>query len=156
MTTNTPIFPQVIQSYVQTYVNADGNTIKPVVTAGSSGTKINWITITNTDPMDGYDIQFYLNDGTNNYLLTTMNVLENSGNSDNYYPIVVFQPNNPSMYIFSPMPFLTFDSNGNYFMYLKAGWSLNAGIDPITTGFNQQSTVQGSYQVSILAQGEDF
>jgi hypothetical protein len=116
--TATPIYPQALATAVQSYANADGTTIKTILTAGANGTKITAVTISSTDGTNR-DMKFYLNDGSTNHLLCTVQVLANSGNTNAIAPVDLFRA--------TMCPGLSFDSNGNRELFLKTGWSFRAG-----------------------------
>jgi hypothetical protein len=115
---NQPIFPVVIQTSAQTWVAADTTTLKTLVTAGANGTKIESLIITSTDTASR-DLQFWLNDGTNSYLLGTVNAPISAGNTNAIPSVAAF--------LTTQLPVLPYDSNSNRYLYLKAGWTLKAG-----------------------------
>lgn len=137
-TTATPIFPQTIQNYAVQILPADTTTVKTLATGGTNGTKIDWINIASSDTA-ARDLQIWLSDGTTNHLLTTLSVAITAGFTNTITPVALF--------VNSQSPFLSFDSSGNKFLYLKSGWSLKAGV---------LTAVTAAKAIYITAQGEDF
>ena len=138
--TATPIFPQTIQNYALSFVNADGTTLKTLATGGTNGTKIEWISVSSTDTT-ARDVQFWLSDGTTNYLLNTITDDITAGfvTSTTVVPKSVFN--------YQQMGFLTYDANGNKYLYLKSGWSIKVGV---------LVAVTSAKNVYVIAQGADF
>jgi hypothetical protein len=122
--TPTPILPQTVAPAVASFANADGTTIKAILTAGSNGTKITAVTISSTDGT-ARDMKFYAHDGSTNHLLCTVQVPANSGNTNALAPVDLFRA--------TMCPGLSFDSNGNREMFIKSGWSLRAGAGTAVT-----------------------
>ena len=73
-----PRFPDFITRGTGKFENSDGTTIKDVLTAGADGTRIDHMFIS-SDDTSAQDVTLYLNDGTNNIWLGTVNVPAGSG-----------------------------------------------------------------------------
>lgn len=137
-TTATPIFPQTIQNYAVQILPADTTTVKTLATGGTNGTKIEWVNIASSDT-SAKDLQFWLSDGTTNYVLTTLAITANSGFTNSVAPI--------NLWGTIQVPGTTYDSNGNKYLYLKSGWSLKVGA---------LTAVTAAKTIYITAQGADF
>lgn len=136
--TATPVFPQTIQNYKQTFVPADTTTIKTLATAGSNGTKIEAINVVSTDT-SGRDLQFYVTVSATNYLLTTVNIPATAGTVNSVVSVDILRH--------SQFPSLAYDVNGNKYLYLANGASLTVGV---------ATTVTAAKQITVFGQGEDF
>lgn len=143
--TSTPIFPQTIKNYAVQILPADTTALKTVVTGATNGTKVEMINISSTDTA-ARDVQFFLNDGTTSYLLCTLPIPANSGNTN----ALLAQGLLASLTgTFPYLPFFQFplDSNGNRYVYVASGWTLKAAV---------LTTVTAAKAISIVAQAGDF
>lgn len=123
---------------MQTIVNADGTTAKTVFTAGSNGSKLELLTVSSTDTSDR-DINIFVTRAATNYLISTVKIPLSSGNTNALPAIDIMKS--------VQIPALTFDANGNKYLYLKSGDTLTVA----TT-----TTVTAAKTVTILSQGGDF
>lgn len=139
MVTSTPIFPQTIQNYVQQIVNADTQTIKTIATAGANGTKIESLFVTSTDSSSARDVQFVITISLTNYIIGTVSIPINSGNT-NALPAISILNN-------SQLAGLATDANGNKYLYLKNG---------ATLGASALTTVTAAKVISLVASGGDY
>lgn len=120
--TATPIYPQAINSSSQQILPADTTTLKTLYTAGTNGSKVESILLTNTDTAAAYAIQFSVTISATTYLLGTVNVPLSSGNTIAAPSINALQSSN--------LP-LSFDAFGNPYLYLASGAVLK--INSLTT-----------------------
>jgi len=136
----TPVFPQTIKNYVQTFVPADtAGTIKVIAVAGTNGTKIEALNITSTDGT-AHDLNIYVTVSAVNYLLGTVSIPINAGNTNAIVSVDVLRH--------TQLPFLPYDPNGNRYIYLASGSTLSIGI--------VVAVVTAAKTVTIFAQGADF
>jgi hypothetical protein len=130
-------FTQNINPQVpQTFANADGTNIKTCYTAGADDSNIKAIIVTSTDTAPE-DIQFYLSDGTSNFVLRRVTIPANSGNSTSVLPVDVL----------SSIPGLPFDAQGNRILQLRRGFQLRA---------NLVSAATSGTQINVIVIGEDY
>ena len=135
--TSTPIFPQSVQNAGLAVVNATSTTITTFFSAGTNGSKVDWINMETNDTAAN-NVTFYLYNGTTSYPLTTVQAPAGAGATYN----------NPSVAVFGSQtqtPFLSYDSNGNKFLYLQSGWSLQVSVlAAVTSG--KQLTITAQYE----------
>jgi len=122
MATATPIFPQTVKNGVITIVNATGTANVTSYTAGTSGAKIeSWI-VTSTDTSDRI-LNIWYNTSATNYLIGTVNIPLNSGNSTSV----------PTVDILANLTGLARDSNGNKYIYVSASNLLTISVTVAVT-----------------------
>lgn len=141
----TPIFPQTIKNYVAQILPADTTTKKTLVTGGVDGTKVEMINIASTDTA-ARDVQFFLNDGTTDYLMLTLAIPANSGNTN----ALVAQGFLSSSLTAAPyLPWFSFplDNNGNRYIYIANGFSLKVAA---------LTAVTAAKAIHFVAQAGDF
>lgn len=143
--TSTPAFLQTVQTGGVQILPADTTAKKTVFTAGANGSKVEMFNIASTDT-SARDIQVFLNDGTTDYLLTTIAVPANAGNTNSVPPVGLLTFISSAVYT-TPNFQLPVDAMGNRFIHLKAGWSIKAA---------SLTTVTATKAVSILVQGGDY
>jgi hypothetical protein len=136
--TATPIFPQTVKNYVQQIQNSDGTTIKTLAAGGANGSKIEVINITSTDT-SARDIALYMLVSAVSYLLTTISIPITAGSVNNVISVDILRN--------AQFPALTFDNNGNKYIYVANGSTLQ--IAALTT-------VTSTKAIQIFAQGGDF
>jgi hypothetical protein len=112
MPTSTPIYPQTINTPVAQILPADTTTLKTLYTGGANGSRLEHLSCTSTDTA-ARDLAFYLTVSGVDYLLATLNVPINAGNTNAIYPVDIFT--HPA---FSWLPI---DANGNRYMYIASG-----------------------------------
>jgi len=133
--TSTPIYPQAITNNVLAIVNGTGTTITNLVTAGTNGTKIESINVSNTDTI-AYTLQFYITISATNYLIGTVTLPLSSGNTVAAPPLDVITRGN--------FPSLAVDANTNPYLYLASGSSLSVAVTvAVTSGKTVTLFVQG-------------
>jgi hypothetical protein len=107
-----PIYPQVINTPVQQILPADVSNLKTLYTGGTNGSRLEHLSCISTDTA-ARDLAFYFTVSSVDYLLATLNVPINSGNTNAIYPVDIFT--HPA---FSWLPI---DANGNRYMYIASG-----------------------------------
>lgn len=132
---NVPMFIQAIETWALQLSNASGTTITTLLTAGTNGSKVEVLNVSNTDTL-GYVLNLYVNDGTTNHLIATVSIPASAGNNTATAPVNILASSN--------LASLPYDSNGNRYLYLKAGYKLNIGVTAtITTGKFVDAVVVG-------------
>lgn len=137
----TPIYPQSINTWAKSFVNADGTNIVDILTAGADGTKIEALFATSTLSSGTFNLILYLNDGTNDYQIAYVLVTNNAGNSATVFPVDLLKSS--SMY---SMPI---DANGNRYLFLQNGWKLRASV---TTAVTSGAT----NKIDLIVSGANF
>lgn len=135
---NTPIFPQVIKSDAVKIVPADTTTLKTVYTADADGSLITSILVSSTDTANR-DLALYVTISSVDYLIGTLQIPLNSGNT-NAVPLV-------SVFSSSQFANMIKDVNGNSCLYLGSGSVLKAKV---------LTTVTSAKEICILVQAGDF
>lgn len=135
--TSTPIYPQILATAGLSIPSASAATPQTIFTAGANGSKIEWVNIATSDT-SANTITINLYNGTTYYPLTVISVPAGSGNTSSVVPFNLFAN--------SQFPGLSYDSNGNKYMYLGATWSLTCNVAAITS----------TKVVTVTAQAESF
>lgn len=130
--TATPIYPQTVKNAVVSFVNADGTTVKTVLAGGTNGTQITAITVSSTDSANR-DIKFWLTVGGTDYLLCTVQIPINSGNTNAIAPVDIFRS--------TMVPGLAFDALGNRVLHLSSTSTLRASMGSAVTAATTVSVV---------------
>ena len=136
---NLPIFPQKIQAWALQLLNATGTTITTLLTAGSNGSVVESLNVTNTDSGVAYTLQFYLNDGTTNHLLGSVNVPLSSGNTTAAPAVDILRQ--------GLIPGVVLDANGNYVLNIPSGYALKVAVTVAVTA---------AKVVDVVAMGSDY
>lgn len=126
MATN-PLFPATIKNIGLELTNSTPiNTSQVLYTAGSAGTKIDHICITNSDTV-AHDVKFYISNGTTDFLLAVVPVVASAGTTNALNPVY---PTVNVMGASSFFPYLLWpaDVTGNRAYYLQAGWTMKVQI----------------------------
>ena len=137
--TNTPIFPQTITNTVQTFKAADTSALKTIYTGGTNGSRVENGIITNTDT-NPYTIQVWITVATVPYLIATFTLAASAGNTAIAASFNLITG-------LSGQGLLNLDSNGNPYLYLASGSTLQ---------LNSTTTITALKTVSAFVQGEDF
>lgn len=136
--TATPIFPQTVKNYVAQILPADASTKKTLVTGATNGTKIEALTIASTDTA-ARDVSLYMTISAVDYLLATVSIPANSGNTNALPAIDAIRS--------AQWPGLSYDANGNKILYVASGSVLKiAALTTVTT----------AKEIDVLAVGGDF
>lgn len=137
--TPTPGYPQKIQCWAVQILPADTTTIKTIVTAGANGSVIESLNISNTDAGVAYTLQLYMNDGSTNHLLCSVNIPLSSGNTTAAPAVDVLRS--------GLVPGVILDANGNYVLNVPSGFIFKAAVTV---------TVTAAKVVDVVAMGSDF
>lgn len=143
--TATPIFPQLVKNWAVQILPADTTALKTLVTGATNGSKIEMLNLTSTDTASR-DVQLFLTISAVNYLLATIAVPANSGNTN----ALLAQGLLASLIGTSPyLPFFQFplDVNGNRYLYVANGATLSVA---------SLATVTTAKAINAVAMGGDF
>ena len=132
---NRPIFPGSIKNAGLDIENGDGTTAQTLLTAGSNGARVNFISAVSTDTA-AVKLNLYYNDGTTDFLIGSVNIPAGAGTDGGTTPAV-------SVLNSTDMPFIGDDLS----FYLKGGGILKAA---------PQSAVTASYKVTLVAVYGDY
>jgi hypothetical protein len=136
--TSTPVFPQTIKNSFAKIVTADASTFKTLYTGGANGSRIDLLLVTSTDTT-ARDVQLVIQASGVDYILGTISIPINSGNTNAITHLSVFQN--------SIFPGLNVDAIGNRVLYLESGIILKA---------KTLTTVTAAKEVNFIVQGADF
>ena len=136
--TPTPVFPQTIKNGVVQIQNSDASNLKTIYTAGTNGSAVENLTVSSTDTASR-DLQLSFLVGGTTYILGTLSIPANSGFT-NAVPSVAI--------LFSTQfPHMSVDANGNCYLYLASGTTLQA---------KTLTTVTTAKIISIICQAGDY
>ncbi len=135
---NEPPYTQKFDHGAQTFVNADGTTIKDVYDPGAEDVIVTSISIVSDDTA-ALNTVIYLNNGTTDYPIGLAPAPAGSG-TDGTNPAVDGLAS-------AQLPFLSRDSVGNRILKLKSTWKLRAALTSAATS---------GKTVTIVATVEDF
>lgn len=136
--TATPIYPQTVKNYVAQILPGSTTSLVTLVTGATNGTKIESINVASTDT-SARDVQVWLTVSAVNYLLTTVNIPINAGNTNAVVAVDLLRN--------AQWPSLAYDNNGNKYIYIASGSTLSvAALTTVTT----------AKSINFLAQGGDF
>jgi hypothetical protein len=130
----------ITQAYnhnAQIFANGDGTSTKLLIAADADDSKITSISITSSAP-SGVDILYYLNNGTTDYLIGSIDIPANSGFDGTVNAVNGLNRTN--------LPWIELDGVGNPYIKLKGTWSLRAAM---------KSTIP-SGTVTVTVTTEDF
>lgn len=136
--TATPIFPQTVKSYTAQVLPADTTTKKTLVTGATNGTKIESITVASTDTA-ARDLQLWLTVSAVDYLLATVSIPANSGNTNALPAVDILRS--------AQWPGLSYDASGNKMFYIASGAVLKIAT---------LATVTAAKEIDAVASGGDF
>jgi hypothetical protein len=124
--TATPIYPQAIVSVGAELLPATGaNTLVALISPGANGTKVESITLTSTDASVAYTVQFWVTISSVNYLIGSVTLPVNSGNTAAAPPVNALTRAN--------FPSLAIDANTNPYLYLASGSVLSFSSTVVVT-----------------------
>lgn len=135
--TATPIFPQTITNEVVNISNSTSTNLVTAYTGGTNGSKIEMWNIASTDTAARY-LQIWFTISATSYLLGTIAIPLTSGDSSTG---VV-----PSVNVLGNqyLPGLPRDSNGNPYLYIASGTTLQISvITAVTSGKTITSIIHG-------------
>lgn len=137
--TATPIFPQSIKNGAVQIANSDASNLKTIVSPGTNGSKVENLLVSSTDT-SARDLQIIVTKSAVDYILGTISIPANTGNTNALAMINVFAHANIS-------GFLNSDNNGNKFLYLENGSVLKA---------KTLTTVTSTRVINLFAQYGDY
>lgn len=142
--TATPIFPQTIKNYAVQILPADTTTLKTLVTGATNGTKVEMVNMGSTDS-SARDVQFWMTISAVNYLIATVNIPANAGNTNAIQALSLLTSAASTPFL----PFFQFpmDSNGNRYLYVASGSVLKVAC---------LTTVTAAKELDFLVQAGDF
>ena len=143
--TATPIYPQTLKDWAVQILPADTTTLKTLVTGAANGSKLEMLNITSTDTA-GRDVQVWMTISAVDYLIATLNIPINSGNTN----AILAQGLLASLVNTAPyLPYFQFplDVNGNRYIYVASGSVLKVSC---------LTTVTAAKSINFLAIGGDF
>jgi hypothetical protein len=133
------MYVQTAQSMAAQILPADTTTKKTLYTAGTQGGVVESLGATNTDTAAATVLQLYVNDGSIDHLIGTVNVPISSGNIITVPTVDILRN--------SQIPQLEFDAFGNKVIKLKAGYILKVAATV---------TVNSGKAVDVVGHGGDF
>lgn len=137
--TATPIFPQNIKNGAVQILPADTTTLKTLITPSANGARVDSLLVSSTDTT-ARDLQLYVTKDAVDYLIGTISIPANTGNTNALVMINAFAHTNIG-------PFLTNDLNGNKVLFLESGSVLKA---------KTLTTVTAAKAVNLFASYGDF
>jgi hypothetical protein len=136
--TATPIFPQTVKNFPAQIQNSDASNKISLVTGAANGSKVEALMVSSTDT-SARDLALYMTISSVDYLLTTIAIPANSGNTNALNSIDILRN--------AQIPGLAYDSNGNKYLYVANGSVLK---------INALTTVTSGKLIHALAFGGDF
>lgn len=133
-----PLFPQKVRNWVQSFAPGDTTTAKTLVTGGTNASRIEFLLVSSTDTSARDIVVSWLYLGIA-YVITTISIPANSGNTNSLPAVDLFR--NPQ---FAGLPV---DALGNKYMYVAAGFALQLGMG---------TTITAAKQVNAFAHGGDY
>ena len=114
-----------------TFSNATGTTEKDLLTSVAYDRRVYGISAVSTDSTTRI-LSLYLKSGSNSYLIYTVNILANSGNTTTIKPVDIFADvNGYSNAYFTKK----YEPDGGFYFDLPAGWSITAAfVGPVAIG----------------------
>ena len=107
-----------------TFSNATGTTEKDLLTSVAYDRRVYGISAVSTDSTTRI-LSLYLKSGSNSYLIYTVNILANSGNTTTIKPVDIFADvNGYSNAYFTKK----YEPDGSFYFDLPAGWSITAAF----------------------------
>lgn len=136
--TATPIFPQTIKNTAITILPATASAFVTAYTGGTNGSKVeNWIISSTDTTTRDLQVSFTISAATN--LMTTINIPVNAGNT-NAIPSI-------NMLTQTQLPGLARDSNGNPYLYIASGTTLQ---------ISSTTTVTAAKVITSIVQAGDY
>ena len=134
---DSPQFTGAANNKGLTFKNADGTTLKTLITAGTNGTKVVSIPVVNEQA--GTQVgELHWNDGSTDFRISTTDILGLAGSAGAAVGELLDDAINPGIEI---------DNNGNTSLKLGAGQKLKVKM---------QVTIAGGETVYVTAFGADF
>ena len=137
--TSTPIFPQTIKNGAVQIANADASNLKTIITPATDGCRVDALFVSSTDS-SARDLQLVVTKGGVDYILGTISIPANTGNTNSVALLNAFAQSNISVA-------LTTDLNGNKILMLENGSVLKA---------RTLTTVTSTRFINLFASYGDF
>jgi hypothetical protein len=137
--TATPVFPQSIKNGAVQIANADASNLKTIITPGANGARVDSLLVSSTDT-SARDLQLVVTKGGVDYILGTLSVPANTGNTNALAMLNALAHANIG-------PFLSNDLNGNKILMLESGSVLKA---------RTLTTVTSTRFINLFASYGDF
>jgi hypothetical protein len=137
--TATPVFPQSIKNGAVQIANADASNLKTIITPGANGARVDSLLVSSTDT-SARDLQLVVTKGGVDYILGTLSVPANTGNTNALAMLNALAHANIG-------PFLINDLNGNKILFLESGSVLKA---------KTLTTVTSARFINLFASYGDF
>jgi hypothetical protein len=137
--TSTPIFPQSIKNGSVQIANSDASNLKTIITPGADGSRVDALFVSSTDT-SARDLQLVVTKGGVDYILGTISIPANAGNTNAVALVNAFAQSNISSA-------LTTDLNGNRILMLENGSVLKA---------RSLTTVTATRFINLFASYGDF
>lgn len=133
----TPMFIGTPQTPAVAFVNADSTTFKTMLTAGSSGSRVDSLFGSNTDTANAYVVQLALQKSGVDYVLGEVSVPANAGTNGTVKSVAMLNP--------TDLPGLAYTEGGA--LFLASGVALRARV---------KTAVSGSFTVQIVGTAGDY
>lgn len=132
-----PIYFGSVKNHVAQILNADASNLVTLVTAGASGSQITALGAASTDTSDR-DVAFYVTKGGTDYLLGTVKIPANSGNTNALAAVDVLSS--------AMLAWVRQDADGAKYLHLENGSVLKA---------KALTTVTAAKAIQFFAHGGD-
>lgn len=136
---NNPIFLGTMKNFVARIQNADGSTKITIVTAANPATKVTTLAVSSTDTADR-DIALYITVSAVDYLIGTVKIPLNSGNTNAIGAIDLLSQA-------ALLPWVRVDENGSKYLILENGSVLKASAT---------TTVTAGKEIDFFGHGGNF
>lgn len=136
--TTTPAYPQAVNLGIGQILPADTTTLKTIWTAGANGSLMQALGFSSTDTSDR-TINLYVTRSGTDYLICTLNIPANSGNSTTIPAVEGLRS--------TLLPWVMYDMAGNKQLRLKSGDVLK---------FASTATITTAKAITAFADGEDL
>ena len=133
-----PQFPGSVKTATVEIANSDGTGWKALFAAGSSGSRIESVSVTNTDPANAYIVQLAVQSGGVDYVIGEVTVPAGAGTDGSTKAVNLLNQ--------TDLPWLRDDGVRPY-LYLGSGDTLRVRV---------KTTVTSGNQVQFFAQAGDF
>jgi hypothetical protein len=133
--TATPIFPQTMENWAVALTTTTATTL---VTGGTNGTKVESIMVASSDTT-ARDLVLSVNNGSTSFPIGIVSIPITAGTVDTVPSVAIFRS--------AQLPGLAIDANGNPYLYVASGWSLQVAVATAPTS---------GKQFTVFAQGGNF
>ena len=137
---NLPIFPATIKNWFAKIALADTTTLKTLITAGASGSRVDSIMVSNTATAATSDLQFVITFGGVDYIIDTVQIPVNAGFTNSVVAVNIL--GHATKFLWN-----AYDANGNRYLVLASGAVLKAKV---------LANLASGKEISIFAQGADY